>query len=289
MSRTELIPYFPEGVAVKGKFIHDEKISAKLPVNQTAKAILEEVDGKKNIDEIIEAVTKKFKVDKDRIFQDTAALFAGLNEKHFLNWKYASNSKVKEGLANFFAQYKRGYHERFPSEGSSFPAIFLLMLSAVTKKIAIFWLFVMILSAAGYIIAPTPFILWLAYYITVVYAGLMASFAVHEAMHASMHRKMAGSLGSGYLAADLMSIKFVRPAAAQYELKYIWITLLGPIVPAVIGIVGYTLSMTLMEGGTLGSTCQALSLTFLIHILYLLPFIGDGKSAVKQLLFRKAA
>ena len=84
-------------------------------------------------------------------------------------------------------------------------------------------------------------------------------------------------------ASDMMSVKFVRPVLDPFQKKQVWITLLGPLVPGVIGAAGIIVTILFLKKPGFDSFF-IFSITYFIQLLYLLPFMGDGKSIMKQLL-----
>ncbi|MDQ0418587.1 hypothetical protein J2Z48_002790 [Croceifilum oryzae] len=278
------IPSLPVGIRIEEEALYDEHLHVSVPINQTAKMMLLEVDGVKNMEEIVHNLSQTFEeVEEDRLFDDTVNLFHDLSQNYILNWKGGSVSKWKSILFQFLFRYNPRYRERFNLSDKGFFAIFLKILWIVVQKIAIFWVLFMAASLVLYIYAPFDFILYASYYYTVTYAGLIVSFALHETMHAYMHRRMTQEQ-IGFLAADWMSIRFVRPIIKPYPKKMLWVTLLGPLVPGMIGIVGLLLMCTVVNVGNMATyTLHTIFGLFALHIFYLLPFTGDGKSLVKQL------
>ncbi|MGE7924737.1 metallopeptidase [Viridibacillus arvi] len=286
MNNNKLVPYFPSGVCLKKNNIYDETLDTSLPINNTAKMMLMEIDGDKEINEIIQNLNTKFKVDEDILFKDISTLFGNLNRNYLLNWRVKTNSKIKDLIINFLSQYKRSYKERFEIHNFDFFSIFLKILMVVLRKIIIFWIAVVVLSIVAYIYAQMEFIISLIYYFSVVYAGLILSFALHETMHAYMHRKMTNKY-PGFIASDVMSVKFIRPVIMPYQKKMIWITLLGPLTPGIIGIIGILLTQVFGASGSLAYTLNVIFTMFAVHMFYLLPFLGDGKSIVGQFMLNK--
>ncbi|BBP88043.1 hypothetical protein BsIDN1_16610 [Bacillus safensis] len=83
----------------------------------------------------------------------------------------------------------------------------------------------------------------------------------------------------------MMSVKFVRPVLDPFQKKQVWITLLGPLVPGVIGAAGIIVTILFLKENPVSTFFFFIfSITYFIQLLYLLPFMGDGKSIMKQLL-----
>ncbi len=81
-----------------------------------------------------------------------------------------------------------------------------------------------------------------------------------------------------------MSVKFVRPVLDPFKKKQVWITLLGPLVPGVIGAAGIIVTILFLKENPVSTGFFIFSISYFIQLLYLLPFMGDGKSIMKQLL-----
>ncbi|MGY4786996.1 hypothetical protein ACVNSY_04775 [Bacillus sp. OHL2] len=79
-------------------------------------------------------------------------------------------------------------------------------------------------------------------------------------------------------------MKFVRPVLDPFQKKQVWITLLGPLVPGVIGAAGIIVTILFLKENPVSTAFFIFSITYFIQLLYLLPFMGDGKSIMKQLL-----
>lgn len=286
MNKLKLVPYFPPGVCIKSHSVYDATLDVSLPMNSTAKVMLTEVDGKQDMETIINNLNVKFKIDENILFHDVASLFGSLNQNYMLNWKYKTGNKFKDTLLHFFSQYKRGYRERFDIGNFDFFSIFLKMLMVVIRKIVLFWAIVMILCMVAYSYVQSDFILSLAYYFSISYIGIITSFSLHETLHAYAQRKMTSKY-PGFIASDLLSLRLVRPVIMPYQKKMIWITVLGPLIPGIFGILGIILTQLLDVSGSLAYTLNIIFITFALHILYLLPFVGDGKSIMEQLMLNK--
>ncbi|ENQ3105065.1 Coenzyme PQQ synthesis protein D (PqqD) [Bacillus sp. 491mf] len=286
MNKRKLVPYFPSGVSIKNRSVYDATLDVSLPMNSTAKVMLTEIDGKQDMEKIINNLNTKFNIDENTLFHDVASLFGSLNQNYMLNWKYETGNKFKDALLHFFSQYKIGYKERFNIGDFDFFSIFLKMLLVVIRKIVLFWTIVMILCIVAYSFIQSDFILSLAYYFSISYIGIITSFSLHETLHAYMQRKMTSKY-PGFIASDLLSLRLVRPVIMPYQKKMIWITVLGPLIPGIFGVLGIILTQLLGVSGSLAYTLNIIFITFALHILYLLPFVGDGKSIVEQLMLNK--
>lgn len=282
MSKTKLVPYFPSGVYLKHRTIYDDHLNTSLPINRTAEIMLTEVDGKKNMEEIIHNLSQKFNIDEDTLFRDTAVLFGELNRNYKLNWKYKTGIKVKDGIFQFLSQYIPRYQERFDIQDINFLFIFMKMLKVIIRKLILFWAIFIVLSILSYSYAKSDFILKLDYYLTIAYVGVIISCALHEALHAYVQRKITNH-HPGFIAADWMSLCVVRPIIMPYPKKLILVTLAGPLIPGIIGIFGILFTQLADHSGIIANTLNIIFITFALHIFFLLPFFGDGKSIIKQI------
>jgi hypothetical protein len=281
---SKLVPTLPSGVHLSDEGLVDEHLDATVPLNPTAHVMVSQVDGKKGISEIIETVAKKFNVEEEIISNDIGGLFKDLQKNYMINWEQRSGNRMKDVLLRLFGQYKPGYFERFEMTEMRFFDILLRMMQVVLRKIVIFWAIFMLLFIPSYVYTQSEFLLQLAYYFTIVYFGLITGFALHETMHAYLHRKMEPRR-VGFLAADWMSIRFVRPVIMPYPKKMIWVTLLGPLVPGSIGVIGLLLVPFINGNDTIIYTLNTFFITYALHLFYLLPFTGDGKSVINQIMY----
>ncbi|MDE1376471.1 metallopeptidase, partial [Bacillus licheniformis] len=83
-----------------------------------------------------------------------------------------------------------------------------------------------------------------------------------------------------------MSVKFIRPVISPYDKKSIWITTLGPLIPGALGIGGVLFTIFFLQENAVSVGMLLFFSTYALHMMYLLPFMGDGKSIMKQLMIR---
>lgn len=281
---SNLVPTLSSGVQLTEDALVDEHLDATVPLNPTAHVMVSQIDGEKGISQIVEEVAATFNVEEDVISNDIGGLFKDLQKNYMINWHYRTGSRLKDNILQLFAQYSPRYYERFEMNETRFFDILLKIMQVVLRKIVLFWGIFVLLAVPGYLYTQSDFVLQLVYYFTVVYFGLISSFALHETMHAYLHRKMEPKR-AGFLAADWMSIRFVRPIIMPYPKKMIWVTLLGPLVPGLLGVTGLLLMPLTGASGTLAYTFNTLFVTYALHLFYLLPFTGDGKSIINQLMY----
>ncbi|MFB6498246.1 PqqD family protein [Bacillus haynesii] len=281
------IPYFPEHVKLDRKHISDRDLDADFPINPTAYQMLKEVDGKKDELEIAGDLAGVFRVSEEVLLKDLHQLLTGLNRNYLINWKYGERPSFLGFLYQFFGQYHIRYKERFSSDSDSFLFLYMKFLHVISKKIIVFWLVFLMLSLSAYIFVPDSSIISIAAYFSVIYFGLITGTALHEVVHGIAHRKFVGKNGpQGFLAADMMSVKFIRPVISPYDKKSIWITALGPLVPGVLGIAGVLFTIFFLQENAVSVGVLLFFSTYALHMMYLLPFMGDGKSIMKQLMIR---
>ncbi|WZX99949.1 PqqD family protein [Bacillus sp. FSL W7-1360] len=278
------IPVIPHSVEVHTDCIEDKQTTQSFPLNATARTMLTVIDGKKNIAMIIEALNDIFPVSKEQLQTDFIQLCRSLNEKHLLNFHVTSSNKVVSVLRYYAQQYHPSFHERTDISGKNFLPIFMHLFVLLFKKLSLFWCFITLMFAGAAVIFQTPQLLLYVYYFSVLHIVVVVSFALHEALHTYLGRKIAGT-PFGFIANDWLSIKFVRPASSQ-KMPRMWLaTLLGPLIPGTIGLIGLiTLVSTTSTPPIVGVFSCIL---FSLHLLYLNPFFGDGRTLVQQLLLRR--
>ncbi|ATH94815.1 PqqD family protein [Bacillus glycinifermentans] len=275
------IPYFPEHVTLNEKYISDHDLGADFPINPTAYRMLQEIDGKKDEAEIAAGLADVFRISESVLQKDLHELLTGLNRRYLINWKYGGF------LQQFLSQYRPGYRERFSGRSDSFLFLYITCLHIISRKIILFWFIFLVLSIAAYIAVPDRSIVNIAVYFSIIYAGLISGTVLHETVHGTVHRRFVGKQGpDGFLAADMMSVKFVRPAVSPYRKKMIWITVLGPLVPGILGVAGVLFTILCLRENMVSAGILLFFATYALHMLYLLPFMGDGKSIMKQLMIR---
>ncbi|MGG3571186.1 PqqD family protein [Bacillus gobiensis] len=286
--KIERIPSLPVHVTLKKKHLTDDQLGAEFPINESAYHMLKEMDGKKTEGEITESIAKIFNVKEKVISNDFNKLLLELNSHYLVALRYQSPSLLVTFLLQFFKQYHFKYKERYMSNGESFWSIFFTCLFIVTKKIIFIWFLFMIVATVAFLIIPDQSIVNIAVYFTVIYIALITGTALHETAHGYCHRKFAGNHGPrGFFASDMMSVKFVRPVIKPYKLKMLWITALGPLVPGLLGASGIMITFLYLRENPVSSGFFIFSIIYFIHLLYLLPFMGDGKSIIKQLMLER--
>jgi hypothetical protein len=282
------IPYLPAGVKLVTQQLIDEKTGITFPVNRTASMMIEEIDGRKTAAEIIDKIAEKFPVDRNVIERDVTALFNKLSKQHLLNIEAGHKAPAAKVVSLFFRQYQPGFRHRYEEDFTSFFFLFLFLFSIVFRKVGVFFLLFLSLSLGSYIFFQFDISLTIAMYFSVVYIGLLSSFALHETCHAYFFRRRSGtSTTAGFIASDWMSVKFVRPAADKHGNSLWLVTLLGPLIPGITGVFGIIATNTLITEQAMMYALNSFFAVFLLQLIYLTPFFGDGKVLLKQLLFNK--
>ncbi|KXZ20526.1 metallopeptidase [Bacillus nakamurai] len=281
------IPYFPENVTLNKKHIMDHDLDTKFPINLTAFHMLKEIDGKKDEQDIVSGISEIFNISESVLLKDLNELLTGLNRRYLINWKYGEHPSFSAFLYRFLSQYHIHYRERFSNQSDSFLSLYINFFHVISRKIILFWLLFLMLSVVSFIAIPNASIINIAIYFSVIYFGLITGTTLHEVIHGLVHRKFVGKHGpKGYLAADIMSVKFLRPVISPYNKKMVLITLLGPLVPGILGVVGVLFTIFFLHENMFSVGILLFFSTYTLHMIYLLPFLGDGKSIIKQLMFR---
>ncbi|SFS95665.1 hypothetical protein [Marininema halotolerans] len=282
----KVVPVLPSGVHIHEDGLYDEHLDAVIPVNDVGKKMIEEVDGQRDMGTIVTRLDQTFSVGEERLSIDTGQLFNHLNQHYVLNYTYHGKNRGISLLLSFFMQYRKGYHERFNLSSNHFFTLLRQMMGITLRKLFIFWALFMVMDSLAYGFIPNPFFYQLAYYFTLLYGGLIVSSALHETIHVYIYRRMVPDR-SGFVAADLLSIRLVRPTISPYPFKLIWVTFLGPAIPGTMGLLGILLLQMTTLHPTLTDSLMVISSAFALHLMYLLPFMGDGKSVVKQILVNR--
>jgi Coenzyme PQQ synthesis protein D (PqqD) len=276
------VPYFPDGVKVTKKSIYDYDLDVHVPINETAYMMLRQVDGVKNLDEYIDHLQRQFQVERTRIANDSFMLLQSLNQKHLINWKYEAKSKLLSKCLPILFQYQRKYAHRFTCNYRSLAMNFIQLCWIVFKKIALFWGMCIILCLGSYAFLEKSIILTVCYLFSVIYISIIVSFALHEAIHVYLHRWGNVRKGGGYIAADWLSVKFVRPLSIEGFKNRWYVTLFGPLIPGIVGVLGLFITNMWLSNSVFFIELNCIFSIFTLHLLHLLPFFGDGKSLLKQ-------
>ncbi|MGE6630762.1 PqqD family protein [Bacillus sp. NPDC077027] len=283
--KIERVPALSPHVTLQKKQITDEQYGSDLPINESAYHMLKQIDGKKTEASITKELTELFQVDESIIARDFYKLLLGMNQHYLVSIHYQSPYALVTTLCQFFKQYQLKRNERYECGSQSFWSIFTTCLAMVTRKIIFFWFMFMIMVGIAYMFVPDASIVAIAIYFSIIYFGLITGTALHEAAHGYSHRKFAGPDGpQGFFASDMMSVKFVRPVLDPFHKKLVWITILGPLVPGILGAIGIMVTFLFLKENPISTGFFIFSITYFIQLLYLLPFMGDGKSIMKQLL-----
>jgi len=280
------VPYFPEGVKVMENSIYDYDLDVYVPINETARIMLRQVDGVKSLDECIDHLQSQFQVERTRIANDFFMLLQSLNQKHLVNWRFESKSKLLSKCLPIIFQYQKKYAQRFTCHNNSFMMMFIQLCWIVFKKIALFWGMFIILCLGSYAILENSIIWTVGYLFSVIYLSIIVSFALHETTHAYLHRMGNVRKGGGYIAADWLSVKFVRPFSLSSKSKW-YVTLFGPLIPGIIGVLGLFITNMWLSNSSIFVELNCIFSIFTLHLLYLLPFFGDGKSLLKQIMVQR--
>ncbi|MDG3044226.1 hypothetical protein OE903_10930 [Bacillus sp. B6(2022)] len=140
------------------------------------------------------------------------------------------------------------------------------------------------MAGIAFLFIPDPSIAAIAIYFTIIYFGLITGTALHEAAHGYAHRKFAGRDGLKAFCERYDVCEICEACFRSVSEKQVWITLLGPLLPGLIGAAGIIVTVLFLKENPISTGFFIFSITYFIQLLYLLPFMGDGKSIMKQLL-----
>ncbi|SFB08473.1 PqqD family peptide modification chaperone [Clostridium frigidicarnis] len=293
MSNLKKVPYLAKSVELHEDYILDNQLHAKVPINETTNKILQLVDGRKSVSEITEEANKEFKINYDVLYKDVNNLLDELNKNYLLNWKYISNKKMQKILINFIAQYKKGYKERTIINNSSFFSAFNSINNLVIKKIGIFFVWTLILYILSKIIYITSensstvrLALNFSLGVTIAFIGLILSTSLHEISHVYSFWIQKRDKTIGFMGVSPFGVRFVRPVEKDPKINII-VSLSGPLIPGILGILMYLISATLLKEWQYNSQANIFAAMFILQLIHCLPFTGDGKNVVKQIMIMR--
>lgn len=118
---------------------------------------------------------------------------------------------------------------------------------------------------------------------TMAYSGLISSFALHEAIHIKLYRNKCNNTAKGCIIVNLFSIKFVRPEIKDNLKSSLYVTLMGPLVPGLIGCLYFVIMNMLNMKQILLVPFSFFFFPYVLQLVFLIPFWGDGKSLFQRM------
>lgn len=134
------IPILSESVKSTDNALYDTDLDITIPLNDIAKIIIKEIDGKNTCGDIFEKTKDLFLIDNEIYFNDFKEFIQMINRKGIINLKYKSYSPFIEEIVNFFAQYSPKLSFRYDEKkNAGLLSVFFLMFNIVLKQVFVFW------------------------------------------------------------------------------------------------------------------------------------------------------
>ncbi|PXV86710.1 coenzyme PQQ synthesis protein D (PqqD) [Lachnotalea glycerini] len=290
MCKVNIIPDFPPRVKLIDNIISDDALQYETKLNSTALAVFKLVDGKNNLLDIVKDMNFQYGCKDDRVLNDVNQLILDANKRNILNLKIESNNLLYKNIARLIFNILYRRVERYDILDSNFFMIFVQLCKIIISKLKGL---VIILDLA------ILFILYLSYdfnqtiyeyawnifaYVNLFIIGTVTSISMHETLHAYYFRKISNQTKSGFFVIRGMMMSFKR--RKDQQISGLWVELSGPFITFVIGAAGYVSTYFLIPK-EFYLYFYIFFFSYLIQIVNLLPFSGDGKNILLRILFSK--
>ncbi|MFA9379031.1 MAG: hypothetical protein ACERKZ_20145 [Lachnotalea sp.] len=290
MSNVNIIPYFPHGVRMTGNSIYDDALQFETKLNTTALSIFKLVDDKNSFADIIEKMNIQYGCKDNSILRDVNKLLFDANKRNIINFKIKSKNIVYMLLAKIVFSIIKRSNVRYDIFGNNLFKILIQLLRILIAKfigLAIIINFSLLLilflsNNSNYIVYG--YTLQILVGINLLIIGSITSIALHESLHAYYFRKMVKQVNSGFFALEGITMSFKR--RRDQNISGVWVELSGPFITFMIGAVGYFITYIVMPN-KMDFYLYIFFFTYLVQILNLLPFSGDGRNILLRILFNK--
>ncbi|MGG4156817.1 hypothetical protein [Bacillus muralis] len=286
MNINNWIPKLSESVKGIDNALYDTDLDLTIPLNNIARIIIKEMDGKNTCGDIFEKTKDLFSIDNEIYFIDLKEFILMINSKGIINLRYKNYYPLIEEAINFIAQYHPKLRFRYEeNKDAGFLRVFFLMFNIVMKQVFIFWFIPTIYLIVLFYLSQSNQFLFLFGNMTMAFSGLISSFALHEAIHIKLYRNKCENHAKGCVIVNLLSIKFIRPEYTCDFKSSLLVTLMGPLVPGLIGCLYFVL-MTMSNVNQIWLVpFSFFFFSYVLHLLFLIPFWGDGKSLFTRLFY----
>lgn len=289
MNLTNWVPFFPDEVEFNKSYLIDKSLDMKISLNEVSKNILTLVDGKNTCGDIFEQLKTNYTVDEKTLFRDINELLLSMNSKGLLNLRYSHVSNIIGKIVSVMYLYHPKYHYRVDIDVDKFHQIFHLVLKSVMKQLAIFLILNIIIYSVflflDLFILDQSFLVFHKIFggYLIAFAALVLSFVLHECLHVYTQKKLGNSLAANscFILVHVFKIVCIRKVIhSKYEFL---IPFLGPFVPSLIGSIIILFINTVKVAPSYKPFILVFAVIFCIHIIYLIPFWGDGKNTMLKL------
>lgn len=278
------VPWLPPDMILSETCLTDRALDKDYPINPSTYVMLSALDGKTNVRDLLAFIQTQFTdADPDVLENDFLSLLHSMKQNQMIH----VSSGLKESLQRLWLSLKipggKAYmYKRHSLVSLSFWRILFFISGVVLKKmgpvLSAFLLFsffpLMAMGEWEWMVFPAALMLF--------FLSLIVSIALHESAHLFMLRFRYRNAYIGYVKEEWLTFKVVRPSLDE-DLSII---VAGPLVTAVTGNVGMWAALFIVDPFW-HLTLHLCTGVFLIHLIYLFPFAGDGKQFMKVLKSQK--
>lgn len=267
------IPEVPEAIVLTEDHLEDTSLNYKFPLNETAREIIKCIDHKNKVSEITTIISGKYDADYKMVSHDVVTLLELLYERSLLNVKRAAViERFKLFLHYMFIRNFRGmidllkFQKRHDiSVDKRRPVQVFGQTMLVMTYVYMFWW--VLFSILFVFTTPLSVIQSLIFMFNFVFSLVMHEYSHIIGLYLT---KQIHSLG--YFKSTFFTIGVTRESLSPK--KEIVVSLLGPLIPTIIGITLIILGLTLKVDFLI-----MLSWVWVINIFALI--FTDGKSIVQ--------
>jgi hypothetical protein len=229
------IPVLPKEVEIRRNEVADNSVRQSYPINETGAAMLSLADGKRTLQDIAAEIAGRYQVDRKRVEQDVIVFFEKMHREFLVNIRRAGRRR-RLGLALFYmrtlqlrslfelAESRRRY------EIPSFVRMPILLFLYLSFFIPYHYLG-LLLGMLGVMVLIDFSQLWAG---IVLIVHLFISVAVHECAHIAGLYLVGEKDKFFFIGRKNFTVGIYRQTLSP--VKELAVSLMGPLVPALIGL-----------------------------------------------------
>jgi hypothetical protein len=267
-------------VSLRDTSLWDEKIPRlNIQLEEVALLISTEVFRNEYIsyNNLLKKLKQEFpEIEEVRLSKDLYKFMVLLNQNGLVNF-YPITQNLPQKFWGITREFLLGNKYRYDIPKMNAIHLFYKMVKIILRCYFYFILFVVVSALILYSISNTFFDVRLSfmYLLLILYTTFcfLVSILIHESTHLIMYRKISKS-DKGYISTRRLGISLVREKLPRKQ--SIPIRISGALVTCIIGILLFILP--------LGVWMKIPAIIFLLHIINLLPIIGDGHEIFSELL-----
>ena len=269
-------PRLSPSVHRNGNRMLDRASGRGIDLNDTARHIVREIDGRRSVQEIASALSERFGVEERRALDDATELIDALYRGGLVRarppWRYRLAYLVATLRTLRVSVFRGGVfaRKRVDVRGG-----FLAILAQVALHVCVrYWWLVAYLVLVG----GSPFLLLGVGAAQTILAPLilclvlLLGVSLHESAHLYVLRRRASDPWLGYLSFTSIKVGVRRPRIDRDELEHA-VAVSGPLCPVICGVALIALNAVVYPSFLLAASGMLLT----VHALSLLPPSSDGK------------